>query len=231
MKKFFIEYINIIGYTITGLVFGLSFFILLLNFYHSREIADVYVKNSDFVDVYTKNKDKIEQIRTNISSFNANNYRGEVDQLTLMNIKSKLDMCISKYETTDANKIFTKKEVGIQDVYDLLGEYQTDIINDCITLQIYSINVNNNTSRLKSFSTIKPFIDSNAKMLMSDLDYVKRNLQTTSAYSFSSNYDKTNIFQMSRDSYARIESSYENSLNLVLTVSEWFKGVIGGYIQ
>ena len=230
MKKIFIEYINIIGYAITGLVFGLSFFLLFINFYHNKEIAEVYVKNDDYVDVYTKNKDKIEQVKKNISTFNANNYRGEVDQATLMNIKAKLDMCVSKYESTDANKIFTKKEINLQDDYDLLGYYQSDIVNDCVTLQLYSITVPNNTVRLGSFNQIKPFINISSKILMYDLDYVKRNLQTSSTYSFSSDYDKANIFNMTRDSYTRIESSYDSSLNLLLEVSEWFKKVIGGEV-
>ena len=34
MKKVLLEYANVFAYTITGLVFGLSFFLLFINFYH-----------------------------------------------------------------------------------------------------------------------------------------------------------------------------------------------------
>ena len=35
MKKILLEYANIIGYTITGLVFGLGFFLLFINAWHN----------------------------------------------------------------------------------------------------------------------------------------------------------------------------------------------------
>ena len=41
MKKLLLEYTNIIGYTIVGLVFGLSFFLLFINFYHAKELSEV----------------------------------------------------------------------------------------------------------------------------------------------------------------------------------------------
>ncbi len=230
MKKFFIEYINILGYVITGLIFGIAFFLLLFNFYHSKEVSTTFTKGDDYVDVYTKNISTIEQIKNNINSFNANNYRGRKDQLDLVSIKSRLDMCVSSFESTKANDIFKKKEVGVLDVYNLISYYQSDIINDCITLQIYGLSNYISNLNSNSFELIKPFIENNATILSSDLDYVKRNLQNNSSYSFSSDYDKINIFNLTRDSYTRVESSYQNSINLVLEVSKWFNKLIGGEI-
>ena len=40
MKKILLEYANIIGYTVTGLIFGLSFFLLIINFYHMQELSE-----------------------------------------------------------------------------------------------------------------------------------------------------------------------------------------------
>lgn len=231
MKKLLIEYINIVGYIIVGLVFALACFILFVNLYHSKEVSNVFVKSDGYVDVYTKNKEKLEQIRNSAASFNPNNYRGDVDQTDLIAIKSKLDMCVSKYEQTDANKIFAKKKINIQDVYQLLNFYQSDIINDCITLQIYSMNVSSNSNRMQSFHYMKPYVVINSKILMNDLNYVKRVLQNNSSYQFSSDYDKINIFNMTRDSYTKIEASYQNSIDLVYAVSEWFNQIIRGNVS
>ncbi len=228
MKKLLIEYINIVGYIITGLVFALSCFILFVNLYHGKEVSNEFVKSEGYIDVYTKNKEKIEKIKNNASSFNPNFYRGEVDQTDLIAIKSKLDMCASKYEQTKANKIFVKEKINIQDVYQLLNFYQSDIVNDCVTLQIYSMNISSNSARVQSFHYMKPYIVINSKVLMNDLSYVKRVLQNNSSYQFSSDYDKINIFNMTRDSYTKIESSYQNSIDLVYTVSEWFNQIIRG---
>lgn len=228
MKRFIMEYVGIIGYAVTGLIFGLAFFLLLFNFYHAKEVSETYVKSDQFVDVYTKNKDVLAQIKNNISGFQANNFRGSNTQTDLLAIQSRINMCVNSFETTKANDIFTKKELSVVDVYNLLGYYQSDIINDCVTMQLYSLK--NYTGNLKSFDTVRPFIENNAMILTNDLDYVKRSLQNNSSFAFSSEYDKINIFNLTRDSYTRIENSYQNSVNLLLAVSEWFKKVVGGAI-
>lgn len=222
------EYVGIIGYAVTGLIFGLAFFLLLFNFYHAKEVSETYVKSDQFVDVYTKNKDVLAQIKNNISGFQANNFRGSNTQTDLLAIQSRINMCVNSFETTKANDIFTKKELSVVDVYNLLGYYQSDIINDCVTMQLYSLK--NYTGNLNSFDTVRPFIENNAMILTNDLDYVKRSLQNNSSFAFSSEYDKINIFNLTRDSYTRIENSYQNSVNLLLAVSEWFKKVVGGAI-
>lgn len=229
MKKLLIEYVNIVGYIITGLVFALAYFILFINLYHNKEVSNEFVKSDSYVDVYTKNKEKIAEMKNSIASFDPNNYRGNIDQLDLISINSKLNICVSKYEETEANKIFVKEKVNVRDVYQLLNLYQSDIINDCITLQIYSMNVSSNSDRLQSFNQIKPYVEMNSKFLMNDLNYVKRVLQNNSSYQFSSDYDKINIFNMTRDSYTMIEASYQNSIDLVYSVSQWFNQILRGY--
>lgn len=229
MKKLIIEYINIVGYIVTGLVFALSCFILFINFYHSKEVSNEFVKSEGYVDVYTKNKEKIEEMKNSVASFDPNHYRGTLDQADLIKINSKINMCVSKYEQTEANKIFAKEKINIRDVYQLLTLYQSDIINDCITLQMYSMNVSSGSGSVQSFNQIKPYIEMNSRVLMNDLSYVKRVLQNNSSYQFSSDYDKINIFNMTRDSYTRIEMSYQNSIDLVYSVSQWFNQILRGY--
>ena len=219
MKKFLIEYVSIIGYSVTGLIFGLAFFLILFNFYHAKEVSETYVKNENYVDVYTRN---------NIAGFDANNFRGHPAQTDLLSMKSRIDMCVSSFETSKANDIFTKKEVSVLDVYNLLTHYQSDIVNDCVTMQLYSLK--NYTGSLASFESVRPFIENNAMVLTNDLDYVKRSLQNNSSFGFSSEYDKINIFNLTRDSYTRIENSYQNSVNLLVNVSEWFKKAVGGAV-
>lgn len=228
MKKFLIEYVSIIGYAVTGLIFGLAFFLILFNFYHAKEVSETYIKNDNFVDVYTRNKGLLEQVKNNIAGFDANNFRGHPAQTDLLSMKSRIDMCISSFENSKANDIFTKKEVSVLDVYNLLTYYQSDIVNDCVTMQLYSLK--NYTGNLASFEAVRPFIENNAMVLTNDLDYVKRSLQNNSSFGFSSEYDKINIFNLTRDSYTRIENSYQNSVNLLVNVSEWFKKAVGGAV-
>lgn len=231
MKKFIVEYIDIVGYVATGIIFGIAFFIILFNFYHAKEVSATFDKGDNYVNVYDENKSTLEKIKSNIAVFDANNYRDNNFQTDLIAIKSKIEMCINSFEKTKANEIFTKKEVSVLDVYNLLSYYQTDIVNDCITVQLYSLRGYNGRLNSTSFEIIKPYIDSNAELLSNDLDYVKRNLQNNSSFAFSSDYDKINVFNLARESYTRIETSYKNSISLLLNVSEWFRKYVGGEIQ
>ena len=113
-------------------------------------------------------------------------------------------------------------------MYNLLTSYQSDIINDCVIVQLYSLRNYNGNLNSTTFDEIKPYIESNSELLSSDLDYVKRNLQNNSSFAFSSDYDKINVFNLTRESYTKIESSYQNSVNLLLNISEWFGKIVGG---
>lgn len=223
MKKFLLDYINLIGYVVTILVFSIAVFVLLVNFYHYKDVNTVYTKPSDSKSAYESNKSKIEEIKDNVSVYNPNDFKSNPNNLVYMNVKSRLDQCVDKYTVSDVNKIFDKKVITVKDDYDLLTAYQNDIINGCIIMNIYSMDIPK-----ESFQSVKPFITSNSKLLMNDTDYVKRTLQNNSSYSFGTKFDKTNVFDLTRDSYTRIESSYNFSVDFVLEVSRWFKNFITG---
>lgn len=230
MKRFFAEYFSILGYVMTGLLFALATFLLFVNFYHYKEVNTPYVKSDGYVGAYEKNKDKIETIRNNISVYNTSSYRGGVDSYVLLGVKSGLEICADKYDKTEANKIFAKKTITVADDYKLLGYLQSDIINDCVVLHIYSLSVSDDLNNLASYQVAKPFVDFGTKSLINDADYVKRILQSNSNYRFSSDYSRSSIFEVTRDSYTRLESTYTNSLDLVVAFSEWFKKAVEGGI-
>ena len=49
MKKVLFEYSNTMAYILTGFVFGISFFLLFINFYHYKDVNEIYVKqDSDY---------------------------------------------------------------------------------------------------------------------------------------------------------------------------------------
>ncbi len=230
MKRFIVEYINIIGYVMTGLIFAFATFMLFVNFYHYKEVNNKYVKSKEYTSAYDRNKEKIDQIRNNASVFDANTYKGRYNTFALMNIKSGLEICADKYTETSANKLFAKQEIMPIDDYRLLTYYQSDIINDCIVLHVYSVSVGDQLNEIPSYAYVKPFVDNNTKSLINDMDYVKRTLQFNSSYQFSSDYSRGSIYNVTRDSYSRIEASYNSSVDMVLAFSEWFKNVVQGGI-
>ena len=73
---------------------------------------------------------------------------------------------------------------------------------------------------------IAPFLKLNADSIRTDDDYVANVLLNNGSYFFSSENSKSNIYEMTRDSFYEIRNSYTKSIDLLLEFSRWFKGIV-----
>lgn len=230
MKKLMIEYANIIAYTITGLVFGFSFFLLFLNFYHYREVNEVYIKQTNDDKVYDEVTSKLTKIKENTAVFNYNDYKGGEDSDSLASIKSRLEVCTNSIDTKEFNSIMTKKKINIKDVYDMQQFYQKQISNECLVKQLYELSLDPSKNNLKitNLKTISPFIEDNINQLIKSTDYVQKTIKGNSSYYFSSESSKIEVYNQTKDSYYSILNNYVSAIDFVYDVSEWYKNVVGG---
>ena len=129
MKKLLVEYFNIIGYTITGIIFGFSFFLLFMNFYHYKDVNDIYVKQDNEVKMREDIYFKLSSIKGNIKDFDPNKYTGSSNVYVLSSIKSKIDTCVKKIDTEDLSLIMNKNNISTKDIYDMQQFYQINIIH------------------------------------------------------------------------------------------------------
>lgn len=230
MKKMLLEYSLVIGYTVVGLVFGLSFFLLFLNFYHYDEVNYYYQKNSDDLKLSSEFKEQLVEIRENVNSFDINLYSGREDIYSLASVGNKLDLCIKNINDSEFFKILDKKKISISDVYKLQQFYENDVVNECLIKQLYDLTISNESSNIKisSLGVISPFLNTSIVQLKDDNNYVKSNIRNNSSYYFSSNSSKLSVFNMTRDSYYEVISSYRSAINFVEQVSIWYRNVVIG---
>ncbi len=230
MVKILKEYSKILGYTFIGLVFGASFFLLFINFYHYKDISTVINKgNTDNTQTAEVNQ-KLQEIRTITDNFNPNTYSGAKNKVELMTINSKLQLCLKEYESEELKEIFEKTELDITDVYRFQNVYQSKIVNNCVVTQLYELGLTGDKAKFTDpdLLRIAPFIKLNADKLRQDTDYVYKVLLNNGSYYFSSETSKTNIFEMTKDSYYQINNSYLSSVDFVLEVARWFNRTVGG---
>lgn len=223
MKKILIEYTNIIAYTITGIIFGISFFLILLNLYHYEEISSIYIKSDTDYAVNSKLKEKIAKIKENINSFDINNYKGNNDPQSILNIQTRLNICTDKIDSKEFNNILDKKEININDVYEMQQFYQINISNECLIKQIYELTLDNNDINLTSLKELSPFIENNINELKSSTDYVRKVIKNNSSYHFNSYTSKVDIYNELEDSYYNILNNYTSSIDFIYDISEWFR--------
>ena len=225
MRKLVVEYFNLIGYSITGIIFGLSFFLLFLNFYHYREVNVTYQKQDSDYKINNNIKNKLNKINENINSFDANSYSGTESVYTLSSIKSRLFTCVSKIDNASLENILNKKEINIKDVYEMQQFYQINISNDCLVKQLYEITTGDSKLKLNNSDNSAIFMEDNIESLIKSTDYLQKVIKSNSSYYFSSNSSKVDLYEQTKDSYYELLSDYNSSIDFVYDMSIWFKEV------
>ena len=229
MKKILLEYASMLAFTVTGLIFGLSFFLLFINFYHMEELAETV----DIASYNDTNKasieTKINQIKNNISVYEQSNYRGSLNIYGLNTVKSRLENCIEIIESDDMMKYFDLDQIGINDSYNFTIDFRNRILNDCLVIQVTSIINTDTVESLPNFSLIKPYIQIDLNNLLNSYNYVQNNIENSDHYYFTTETNKTNFFDLTEDSYTETMNNYQSALDLLVEISNWYRyTVIGG---
>ena len=94
------EFSYVFAFSITGLIFGFSFFLLFSNIYSYKEVNSSYeVQDTEFT-TYKEMKQKLNSIRGIANSFDSNNYKGQEDLFSMVQVQSKLNTCVDKIDTS-----------------------------------------------------------------------------------------------------------------------------------
>ena len=228
MKKILLEYVNVFAYTIIGLIFGLAFFLLFLNFYHMQELdakVDVISYNENN---RVKAEEKIATIKNNINVYNQSTYNGTLNIYGLNTVQIKLQNCLEILESDEVMKYFKLDKIGVKDSYNFSIDFKNRILNDCLVMQIKSIFNTDTVASLPNFSIIRPFVELDIDTLLGTTDYVQSNIENSDHYYFSTTNNKINFFDLAEDSYADVLNSYQSSLDLMVEDSNWYKNVVIG---
>lgn len=225
MKNLLIEYCNIIAYSITGIVFGFSFFLLFINFYHYKDVNTTYKKQDSDFKINQILKTKLEKINDNANSFNPNVYKGSENVYSLSSIKSRLNICVSKINNDELTKILDKKVIDIKDVYDMQQFYQINIANECLVKQLYEVSTLSDKFQISGLSNVSPFMEDNINNLIKSSDYLQRVIKNNSSYYFSSNSNKIDLYDQTKDSYYALLNNYTEAVDFIYDVSLWYSEV------
>lgn len=226
MKKFLVDYINVIAYTITGLIFSVACFLLLLNFYHMKEVNSKYTLTSDEIKIKSDFYKDIEQVKYNINEYSIENYNGSYKKDDLYEVRNAVDNCINSFDNAEFKVIIEKEEFDYLDVYEFNSLFKDSILDDCLVRQLYVL-YDSDTIELNGFDEMRPFVKDNISQLLTSNDYLEASMKNNSSYFFSSGNAKRQIFDGTRDGYYQVIRSYRNSMQLILDVSVWYNDMLG----
>ena len=173
-------------------------------------------------------EEKLETIRNNINVYNQSTYNGSLNIYGLNTVQIKLQNCLEILESKDMMKYFELGEVGINDSYNFSLDFKNKILNDCLVMQIKSLFNTDTVATLPNFNIIKPYVDLDLDTLLGSTDYIQSNIENSDHYYFSTDNNKTNFFDLTEDSYSGVMNNYQNSLDLMVEISNWYRSIVIG---
>ena len=216
------EFSYVFAFSITGLIFGFSFFLLFSNIYSYKEVNSSYeVQDTEFT-TYREMKQKLNSIREIANSFDPNNYKGQEDLFSVVQVQSKLNTCVDKIDTSSFDKLLTKKKIYIKDNYEIQQYYQSVISDECLVKQLYDLTTNKNL-KLSGLDDSSLFLQNEIDNLIKSTDYIQKEIKSNSSYYFPSTNIKETLYDKTRDSYYSLLDDYNNSIDFVYDIALWYQ--------
>ena len=216
------EFSYVFAFSITGLIFGFSFFLLFSNIYSYKEVNSSYeVQDTEFT-TYKEMKQKLNSIRGIANSFDSNNYNGQEDLFSMVQVQSKLNTCVDKIDTSSFDKLLTKNKIYIKDNYEMQQYYQSVISDECLVKQLYDLTTNKNL-KLSGLDDSSLFLQNEIDNLIKSTDYIQKEIKSNSSYYFPSTNIKETLYDKTRDSYYSLLNDYKNSIDFVYDIALWYQ--------
>lgn len=216
------EFSYVFAFSITGLIFGFSFFLLFSNIYSYKEVNSSYeVQDTEFT-TYKEMKQKLNSIREIANSFDSNNYKGQEDLFSMVQVQSKLNTCVDKVDTSSFDKLLIKKKIYIKDNYEIQQYYQSVISDECLVKQLYDLTTNKNL-KLSGLDDSSLFLQNEIDNLIKSTDYIQKEIKSNSSYYFPSTNIKETLYDKTRDSYYSLLNDYKNSIDFIYDIALWYQ--------
>ena len=216
------EFFYVFAFSITGLIFGFSFFLLFSNIYSYKEVNSSYVVQDTDLSVYKEMKRKLASIHEIVNSFDSSNYNGSEDLFSMVQVQTKLNTCVDKIDTSSFDKILTKNKIYIKDNYEMQQYYQSVISDECLVKQLYDLTTNKNF-KLNGLDESSLFLQDEINSLIKSTDYIQKEIKSNGSYYFPSTSIKATLYDKTRDSYYSLLNDYKDSINFIYDIALWYK--------
>ena len=226
MKKAYVSKFNILNflsYVIIAFVMGISCFLFFINIYHYNEVNYIYEKDEEEMVVVDELAKEIDSIILKLSNIDLKNYVDNANYSLLVDTNDRINKCISILNDEKFVLSLKKDKMSVIDIYNFQEIYANNIVDECLVKQLYGIVDLGNES-----DTMNNFVKNNIDIILTDVSYVKNNLLNNSSYYYSTNSSKNNVFNLYKESYYQIVSSYRKTVNFVDMITEWYIDSLGG---
>ena len=214
MKNFIKEYIKIIGITLTGLVFILASFYLIMNYNHSEEIKKtIYIGENELY--FKTHKDILKELSNNLIT-----YRNKKSSNKAYNMMyESLSSCYNVLQKEGTlSRINPNNNYTSFEIYNLGDTFQNDVMNSCYVLNLSYLKTDDVPSEFKS---IAPIVVSYVESINNNISDSLSEIQNNSSYFYTTRITSATVRNYLSSSYKTISSSYNDFAEILLYLSEY----------
>ena len=210
MKNFIKEYLKIIAISITGFVFVLTSFYFVINYYHSEEVKkQVYIGQTD--PKLVAYKDNVDRIKNNLDAFQ----KKRITAGSYLSMYNNLNTCYTTLKDNFYN-IETNRYYSSNDIYNLGGKFQSEVLNLCWALHLSSIKESN----INDFKKVSPLVTSEVNSISKKTNYALEEIMNNSSYFYTTRITSVTIRNYLTSDYNMIVDSYQDFSSIILYLSE-----------
>ena len=218
------QYLRVLSYMCTGIVFAFAAFYILANAFHYLELRKDYVTRYDELDIVSDINKNLDQAKKNINTYNPSTYTGTIPTVKMNLIKENINQCINTINNEKVKSMLPKTRITIIDVYELREAYENEFSGKCIVKNLQWL-MQDNISEYNS-----PYLVKNQQLhklymgsLMSATSYLKKDLQNNSSYFYNTAIASQSVKDNTKDGFDEVMSAYNKASEFILYFSNWFK--------
>jgi len=221
--EFVKQYLKIVSYVCSGLVFAFAAFYFLANLYHYYELRKNYITDFNSQSLVIEMDSALAQIQENINTFNPNTYNGSISTSDMRLLNQNLSNCINSFNNEVINSMREKNVITIIDVYNLRESYENNILSECIVNNLNKITIEEEDYGSTYLANNKELIKMYVYSLRNATSYLKKDLLNNSSYFYNTAIASSSIKDSTRDGFFEVMDAYNRAANFVLYVSNWYR--------
>lgn len=219
MKKGMKEYLTLLANILLIICFAVASYLILINFYHYKEISKKYTYNITQKTEYENFKKHVVQLENNANSVITTSKNDNYNKY-LTSINDQFKRCILKIKTS--NYYSPKNNITLIDIYNYNNYMYETLQTECLYMINLKITEGKEKYNIDNNYSLQEEVLDKRKDLIYTSSYLSDKASSNSSYYYTSELTKTTIFNDVKYSMDLTINNYSILMNELTKLQNWY---------
>lgn len=225
MREVLVEFIKLLANCVLVLCLSFATFMLMINLYHSREIASQYstdnISNFDYMDY----QDIMKKVDKKMKSVD---YENSSDRQKAESIYKYYEICKKDLSESTFANIASTKTFNTKIIYESNYEMINKVGKTCLYSFPYNISKLYGKNVPKNLKTVSDFANEKEDAIADSTNYLIKSCFQNSAYHYTTNVFKLTISDRTKMEYDLTVNNYKLLASSLDDIADWYVSEFGG---